>query len=220
MIPSVGDSMSVYLDEAGGQAISNLPSASHFDQVPFDVRPWVRYRLSLQLLDGRLASTLSYPVIVSCTETESSGFGAVAAIDNLIASTFGETRYSVLDDGSLDRSSEFEIPTSEIRLRSTDAGNRMGLCFSDQNRVLVGRPSVSSFKRHPHLAAGDHRDIDRSRHRRRPGRGRPVLPPFRRGPDDRYFVLDAEGKCLTQWGRGEVGTLTHKNTDDYARLVT
>ncbi|MFP6645303.1 MAG: hypothetical protein VCF24_17335 [Candidatus Latescibacterota bacterium] len=49
LVPSVGDSMSFYLDEAGGQAISNVPSASLFDQVPFDVRPWVRYRLSLQL---------------------------------------------------------------------------------------------------------------------------------------------------------------------------
>ena len=171
------------------------PPTSLFDQVPFDVRPWVRYRLSLQLLDGRLASTVSYPVIVSYTETESSGFGAVAAIDNLIASTFGETRYSVLDDGSLDRSSEFETPTSDIRLQSTDDGNRMGFCSPDQNRVLVGRPSVSSFSG---TGAGQEE-------------GALFFPlSVDRGPDGRYFVLDAgnariqvfdaEGKYLTQWG--------------------
>jgi hypothetical protein len=150
-------------------------------------------------------------VIVSYTETESSGFGAVAAIDNLIASTFGETRYSVLDDGSLDRSSEFETPTSDIRLWSTDDGNRMGLCSPDQNRVLVGRPSVSSFSgtlTWPQETTATSIVLGTGAGQEEGALFFPLS--VDRGPDGRYFVLDAgnariqvfdaEGKYLTQWG--------------------
>jgi hypothetical protein len=212
LISSVGDSMSFHLDEASNEATATVPSELIIDRIPFEVRPWLRYRLSLQLQDSKLVSTLSYPVIVSYIESELPGFGAAAAIDNLIAFTAGKTRFTVLDDGSQDRTSEFDTPTSEIRVWSTDDGNRMGLCFPDQNRVLIGRPSVSSFSgtlTWPQETAqtsivlgtgAGHED------------GALFFPlSVDRGPDGRYFVLDAgnariqvfdaEGNYLTQWGR-------------------
>lgn len=92
-------------------------------------------------------------------------------------------------------------------------GTQMGLCFPEENRVIVGRASISSFSRaltwpseelSGSFSLGNNAGQDD---------GELFFPlSLDRGPDGRYFVLDAgneriqvfdeDGGYLTQCGAG------------------
>lgn len=165
------------------------------------------HRLLIERTGDLLTASLHLPYAWSEEGTRDDGWGTVGMVGDVLAVSDGVRRLAISD-----RVTEFEAETqiSEIR-QWPDDPRPMGLCLPDQNRVLIGRASVSSFSgalTWPQVESASTLLIG-SGAGRDPGEF--VFPlSLDRGRDGRIFVLDAgngrvqafssEGAYITSWG--------------------
>ena len=179
---------------------------------PFPVAGLWPYELALEILDGRVTSSISTPITWgSDLRSDNGNWSAMAALEGGFALTGGNQRFDLSEKGELVHESSTFIPTSEMRVWQLEGQGPqfIGLCrpldhrvvFDEVSRAGNGRlqwPDPGTGATTIGEAIGD-------------GEGELHFPiSFDVGPDGRIYVLDAansriqvfdsEGNYITQWG--------------------
>ena len=179
--------------------------------VHFGLWSWVRYRMGLWVQGGRVTAAVEEPFIWFEESDEAPGWGSIALVGDHIAFTSGNGRHALAEDAGLTQSEQTASATSDMRVWQSGDDTWMALCVPDENRVIVGRPSVSSFSGQFTFPAEGARSTVALGSGAGHQEGRLFFPISAGHSDDgRHYVLDAgnariqvfdeKGEYLTQWG--------------------
>jgi len=209
-----GDYIRLRLRERSGEALLDVrkkATSMTRSRVSVDLWPWMRYRVVLQAQDEQVIAWLRRPFLWIEEWDGMPVWASTAAVEDVVAISLDEERLAVSGAGEIQQPERVPSATSDMRVWGSGRDARMALCLPDENRIVVGRPSVSSFSgrlTYPReealttvvLGAGaGHED------------GALLFPlSVDRGPDGRHYVVDAgnsriqasdaDGGYLTQWG--------------------
>lgn len=186
-----------------------LESKADTFKVPFKIVPVLPYRLSLEVVKGKVRASVKSPVFWDIAgEKGIPHTTSLAALENTLALTVANYPYSVTLEGEATPLSPFNSWVSEIRVWEgpQGRGNLMGICLPQENLLRLGRVQAGGANQWSRFLLqfvgprlGQEVDF--------------LFNPtsFDVGPDGRIYVLDAGHSrivvfdrtrtYITRWGR-------------------